>query len=107
MISRYHRELQKNPAPLLAQSEVGAVSDLLRSFGCGMGHLIGFVAAMMMPFSRRSPHSISAPETGKPAAVSAITPLLRSQGVVLAAIKRTSMPRSFARISASTMPEPV
>src|SRR5215472_9485002 len=36
-----------------------AASDLLRSFGCGMGHPVGFVAAPMMPFSRRSPHSIS------------------------------------------------
>jgi hypothetical protein len=27
-----------------------AVSDLLKSFGCGMGHLVGFVAATMMPF---------------------------------------------------------
>ncbi len=27
-----------------------AVSDLLKSFGCGMGHRVGFVAATMMPF---------------------------------------------------------
>jgi hypothetical protein len=43
-----------------------AASDLLRSFGCGMGHPIGLFAATMMPFSRRSPHSIS----GLPAYVS-------------------------------------
>jgi hypothetical protein len=36
-----------------------AASDLLRSFGCGMGHPVGSVAATMMPFSRRSPHRIS------------------------------------------------
>ena len=36
-----------------------AASDLLRSFGCGMGHSVGSVAATMMSFSRRSPHSIS------------------------------------------------
>ena len=36
-----------------------AASDLLRSFGCGMGHPVGSVAATMMPSSRRSPHSIS------------------------------------------------
>ena len=44
-----------------------AASDLLRSFGCGMGHPVGSVAATMMPFSHRSPHSISKPPCRPPA----------------------------------------
>ncbi len=38
-----------------------AAIDLLRSFefGCGMGHPVGLFTATMVPFPRRSPHSIS------------------------------------------------
>ena len=45
-------------------------------------------------------------QIGVPACASASMPGLRSQGVRLSAIRRTSTPRSRARTSASTMPEP-
>jgi hypothetical protein len=46
-------------------------------------------------------------QIGTPAAAKGSIPLARWQGVVLSAISRTSTPRSLARISASTIPEPV
>ena len=36
-----------------------AVSHRLKSFAGGMGYSVGFVAATMVPFPRRSPHSVS------------------------------------------------
>ena len=46
-------------------------------------------------------------QTGTPAAAKGSIPLARSQGVVLSAINWTSTPRTLARTSASTIPEPV
>ena len=46
-------------------------------------------------------------QIGTPACASGPRPLLRSHGVVLSAIIRTSTPRCLAWISASTVLEPV
>jgi hypothetical protein len=46
-------------------------------------------------------------QIGTPVAAKGSIPLSRSHGVVLSAIKLTSTLRSFARINASTIPEPV
>jgi hypothetical protein len=59
---------------------------------------------MVLACAMRTARSI---QIGTPATASGSIPLAYPHGVVLSAINRTSTPRSFARSSASTIPEPV